>query len=189
VDIFELGEFVDRPIRQLSLGQKVRCEVASCFLHGPEIVLLDEPTIGMDAIAKVQMRDYIRRINRECNVAVLLTSHDLFDVERVCERVMILDEGRLILQGTLESLRTAYCSERIVELTTAAPVETVRALDVPGAEMMPTGNQHKVKLRFDPRATSVFEIIETFGRAVEIVDFTVEEIPIDEFVARIYRRE
>jgi ABC-2 type transport system ATP-binding protein len=162
--------------------------VASCFIHGPKIVLLDEPTIGMDAIAKVQMREYIKRISRESNVAVLLTSHDLFDVERVCERVMILDEGRLILQGTLESLRATYCSERIVELTLSAPLDAAQTLEIPGAEMIPTENEHKMKLRFDPRSTSVFEVIETLGRTVDIIDFTVEDIPIDEFVARIYRR-
>ena len=189
VDIFELNEFVDRPVRQLSLGQRVRSEVASCFIHAPKIVFLDEPTIGMDAIAKVKMREYIKRINREQKVAVLLTSHDLFDVERVCERVMILDEGRLILEGTLDSIRKEFCSERIIELTLSSPIDAVQVGGIPGVEILPAADRHKLKLKFDPRSTSVFDIMDTAGRLVDIIDFTVQDIPIDEFVARIYRGE
>jgi ABC-2 type transport system ATP-binding protein len=187
VDLFELGEFVDRPVRQLSLGQRVRCEVAACFMHRPKVVFLDEPTIGMDATAKIEMREYLRRINRKDGVAVLVTSHDLFDVERVCERVLILDSGVLILDDALESLRRKLGSERILRVTLASEFDSRRIEGIEGIELSPVDDKWKLMIRFDPTRRPVMELMDELQSRLDIADFTVEDLPIDEFVAGIYR--
>ncbi len=189
IDLFELEAFVGHPIRQLSLGQRIRCEVAGCFIHRPKIVFLDEPTIGMDAGAKIKMREYLKRLNREDGVAVLLTSHDLFDVERVCERIMILDKGRLIFHDTFESMRKRFCSQRVLRLNMASPLNNGRLNGVEEIEVMPSEDQWKLKIRFDPIARPVIGLMEELHKRLDIVDFTVEDLPIDEFVAGIYKAQ
>lgn len=189
IDIFELEEFIDRPVRQLSLGQRIRCVVTSCFIHRPQIVFLDEPTIGMDALAKIKMREYLRKINQRDGVAIFLTSHDLFDVERVCERILILDKGRLILDDTFDSLRRRFCSHRVLSLNLGAPFDNDNIRDVEGIELMPVPDPWKLKIRFDPVEVPVMGLLDELQKKLDIIDFTVEDLPIDEFVAEIYRAQ
>lgn len=187
IHLFELEQFVDSPVRQLSLGQRIRCEVASCFIHRPKIVFLDEPTIGMDVMAKIRMRDYLKRINREDEVAVLLTSHDLFDVERVCQRAIILDKGRLLLDTSFESMRREYCVQRVLHLTLGTPFSDGQLEGLRGIEIMPDEDRWRLNLSFDPVARPVMGLMAELQDKLDIVDFVVEDLPIDEFVAQIYR--
>lgn len=187
INLFELKEFVNRPIRQLSLGQRVRCEVTSCFIHRPKMVFLDEPTIGMDSLAKIKMREYLKRINQEECVAVLLTSHDLFDVERVCKRIMILDKGNLILDGSLDSIRKKYGSKRQLNLNLASPLDNVYLKDINGIESVTADDKWKLKIHFDPLKKTALELISELQKSLDIADFTIEDLPIDEFVAEIYK--
>lgn len=187
IDTFELGEFVDRQVRLLSLGQRTRCEVAGCFVHHPKIVFLDEPTIGMDVLAKIKMREYIKRINQEDRTGILLTSHDLFDVERVCERVMILDSGSLILDATFESMRRKFCSQRVLRLNLASPFIHGQLDDLEDIHLMPVDDRWRLKILFDPVRRPIMEFMTELQRRLDIVDFMVEDLPIDEFVAQIYK--
>jgi ABC-2 type transport system ATP-binding protein len=189
IDLFELGDFVDRPVRQLSLGQRIRCEVAGCFIHRPQIVFLDEPTIGMDALAKIKMREYLKKINHEDGVSILLTSHDLFDVERVCNRILVLDKGVLILDDTFDSLRRKYCTERMLTLNLAASATDVMLKDIEGIEPIPGGDKWKLNIRFNPVERPVLKLMEDLQKRLDIVDFTVEDLPVDEFVAKIYKNQ
>lgn len=187
IELFELEQFVDRPIRQLSLGQRIRCEVAGCFTHRPKIVFLDEPTIGMDVIAKIRMREYLRLINGQDGVAVLLTSHDLFDVERICERAIILDKGRVLLDTSFDSMRREFCGRRVLDLTLGSAFSDSQLESLKGVELMHNEDRWKLRLSFDPVQRPVMELMAELQERLDIVDFVVEDLPIDEFVAQIYR--
>jgi ABC-2 type transport system ATP-binding protein len=189
VGVFELEEFIDKPVRHLSLGQRVRCEVTSCFIHRPRIVFLDEPTIGMDALAKIKMREYLKRINRDDGVAVLLTSHDLFDVERVCNRIIILDKGNLVLDGSLESIRKKFGSLRILNISLASPANNKIINNMKDVELLPVDDNWKLKIRFNPSRKTTLKLIEELQKHINIADYTIEDLPIDEFVAEIYKSD
>ena len=118
VALLDLGPLLDTPVRQLSLGQRMRCDLAASLLHSPSILFLDEPTIGLDAVSKLAVRDFVRRLNRERGVTVILTTHDMDDIEALCSRVIVIDHGRILSDGTLEELRPRVTNERglIVDL-------------------------------------------------------------------------
>jgi ABC-2 type transport system ATP-binding protein len=116
-DLLELGEFIDTPVRQLSLGQRMRGDLAAALLHDPEVLYLDEPTIGLDVVAKHHVRTFLQELNRERNVTVLLTTHDMSDVERLCSRLLIIDHGRLLYDGSLEAMRGRVDEEGTLEDT------------------------------------------------------------------------
>ena len=107
-DIFALGEFINTPVRQLSLGQRMRCEIAASLLHSPQILFLDEPTIGLDAVSKVAVRNYIKRINKENGVTVMLTTHDMGDVEALTDRVMLIGKGQILYDGSFDQIKSKY---------------------------------------------------------------------------------
>ena len=106
VDVLDLTPLLDVPVRQLSLGQRMRCDLAAALLHAPSILFLDEPTIGLDAVSKLAFRDFIKRFNRERGITVILTTHDMDDIEALCDRVMVIGNGRILSDGTLEKLRS-----------------------------------------------------------------------------------
>ena len=114
IDLFGLGELLDTPVRQLSLGQRVKCDIASALLHSPSILFLDEPTIGLDAVAKANVRSFIKEINKTHNVTVLLTTHDLGDIEALCDRVILINRGQCLIDSSLDELRGRYGYERHV---------------------------------------------------------------------------
>src|SRR4029077_2364407 len=122
--VLQLKDFLKTPVRKLSLGQKMRCELAASLIHSPPIVFLDEPTIGLDVNAKQSIRDFVKRINRERGVTVILTTHDLRDIEELCSRVMILDKGRVIFDGSLDQLRARSTDAGHLTFTLARPLET-----------------------------------------------------------------
>lgn len=114
-EILELNSLLNVPVRQLSLGQKMRCEIAAAFLHNPKIVYLDEPTVGLDIFIKDKMREFVKTVNRENGVTVILTSHDLRDIEEICSRVIIIDKGKIAYDGALEEIKTSLGAYRIIE--------------------------------------------------------------------------
>ena len=121
VGLLELADLLDTPVRQLSLGQRMRGDLAAALLHDPEIVYLDEPTIGLDVVSKAAVREFLESINRERGTTVLLTTHDLADIERLCSRLLIIDHGRVIYDGALETLRDRYGTSRMLVVDFPAP--------------------------------------------------------------------
>ena len=183
-ELLELDGFLRTPVRQLSLGQRIRGELVASMLHDPEILFLDEPTIGLDVVAKQRVRDFLVEVNRERGVTVLLTTHDLGDIERLCRRLLIIDHGRVIWDGSVPELVRSYGEERtlVVDLEEPAP-----PLEVPGVRVERVEGPRQW-LRFRRDETSAAALTALVAGRVRLVDLAIEEPDIEEIVRRIYRR-
>src|SRR5476649_2551800 len=182
VDILDLGRFMATPVRQLSLGERMRGDFAAALLHDPKIVYLDEPTIGLDVIAKEAIRDFICRVNAERGTTVILTTHDLADVERLCNRIVLIDKGTIIYDGLLERLRTEYGTHRTLIVNLA---ESYPGFAVAGAELE-SREQNTVRLRFDRRTITAEALIRRVTEAHAITDVQIVEPDIETIIRRIY---
>ena len=188
IDALGLESLLDTPTRQLSLGQRMRCDLAAALLHAPPILFLDEPTIGLDAVSKLAFRDFMRRFNRERGVTVILTTHDMDDVEALCDRVMVISGGRILSDGGLDELRAKVANERRLSVT----LENAGAdVSDPNATVVEReGN--RVLLSFDPDDVSAADLIARIAAYHPVRDLFVEHPPIEETIARLYsenRRE
>jgi ABC-2 type transport system ATP-binding protein len=181
-EVLELDPFLYTPVRQLSLGQRVRGELSAVMLHDPEVVFLDEPTIGLDVVAKERVREFLTTVNRERGVTVLLTTHDLADIERLCSRILMIDHGRLIYDGTVEELLERYGTERtlVVDLKAAAP-----PLQIPGATVVLVDGPRQW-LRFRRSETSAAQVTAAVAAQAPLLDLAIEEPDIEDVVRRIY---
>ena len=178
-----LANLLNVPVRQLSLGQRMRCDLAASLLHRPRVLFLDEPTIGLDAEAKLALRDHIKTINRDRGVTVILTTHDLADIEALCRRVLVIHEGALLLDGTLDDLRRRVTSERRLLVDLADAREEVRD---PDARVV-ARDGHRVELAFDPERVPAATLIARLAAAHPVRDLFVVPPPIEEIVAKLYR--
>jgi ABC-2 type transport system ATP-binding protein len=182
VDLLDLGPFMETPVRQLSLGQVMRGELTAALLHDPEVVFLDEPTIGLDVESKSRALDFLAALNRERGTTVLMTTHDLADLERLCPRMLIIDQGRLIFDGPVAEIRR-FGDERTLVVDLEAPRPP---LDLAGVEgVRAAGRRQWVRFRRD--RVSAAALIAEVAAMAPVVDLTVEETPIEEIVRRIYR--
>jgi ABC-2 type transport system ATP-binding protein len=182
IDLLELGPLLDVPVRQLSLGQRMRCDLAAALLHAPAILFLDEPTIGLDAVAKLAVRDFVKRLNRDQGVTVILTTHDMDDIEALCTRVMVIAGGKILSDGPLDELRRRVTRERwlTVDLVDAGAA----VADPQATEIRRDG--HRVCLAFDPEVVPPAELIRRITSRHAIRDLFVENPPIETIVARLY---
>ena len=185
VQVMDLSPLMDVPVRQLSLGQRMRCDLAAALLHRPSILFLDEPTIGLDAVSKLAFRDFIKRFNRERGVTVILTTHDMDDIEALCTRVMVIGEGVILYDGTLEALRESIAPERRLIVDLAEPDA---AVSDPDAVVMRREGR-RVHLSFDPRRIPPADLIARIASRHPVRDLFVEDPPIEEIVARMYSEE
>ena len=182
IDLLRLQALLDVPVRQLSLGQRMRCDLAAALIHEPRILFLDEPTIGLDAVSKLAVRDFIKELNRERGVTVLLTTHDMDDIEALCDRIMVIGKGRIMHDGSLPSLRAKVNHERrlIIDLyDAAAPVEEADARVV-------ERQGERVVLAFDPQRVSPAALITRVASQYEVRDLVVEHPPIERIIAELY---
>jgi ABC-2 type transport system ATP-binding protein len=186
VDAFGIGGYLATPVRQLSLGQRMRCEIVASLLHAPDILFLDEPTIGLDVSARATIRDVVRELAEQQGCTVLLTSHDTGDMEQVCARVIVIHGGKLLLDDTIEGLRTRYIRRKLVTLRT---VETLPELAIAsrGARIV-RREPHRIELEVDLDITPVEAVLQAALRSRHIHDFTVEDPPMDDVVRAIYER-
>jgi len=182
-EVLDLGPFLATPVRQLSLGQRMRGELAAALLHDPELVFLDEPTVGLDLLSKDAVRAFLADLRRERGVTVVLTTHDLVDVERLCDRLLIVDRGRVLEDTTVEGLKQRHGGER----TLMVDLEEERtALAVPGAELVRVEGRRQW-LRFDRDAPGAAAVIAAVVAQAPVRDLAIEEPTIEEVVRRIYR--
>jgi ABC-2 type transport system ATP-binding protein len=180
----DLGPLLDVPVRQLSLGQRMRGELTAALLHDPSILLLDEPTIGLDVISKEAVREFLVAINREQGTTVLLTTHDLSDVERLCERLLIIDHGLLIEDGSVAGITERYGTERTLVVDLTEPGDPLR---VEGARVTRVEGPRQW-LRFRRDEVSASELLSRVTAQVDVRDLSVEEPDIESIVRAIYAR-
>ncbi|HEY0393099.1 MAG TPA: ATP-binding cassette domain-containing protein [Candidatus Elarobacter sp.] len=181
-EILDLERFLSTPVRQLSLGERMRGDFAAAMLHDPKIVYLDEPTIGLDVIAKQAIREFIGAVNRDRGTTVILTTHDLADVERLSRRIVLIDEGTVIYDGSLERLREEYGTHRVLVVTLA---ETYEEIVVPGTEVE-SRELNVVRLRFNRREITAEALIRRVTDLYRITDVSIIEPDIESIVRRIY---
>ncbi|MCH9681202.1 MAG: ATP-binding cassette domain-containing protein [Deltaproteobacteria bacterium] len=181
VAALDISTILDTPVRQLSLGQRMRCDVVAALLHAPGLLFLDEPTIGLDASAKLAVRKFIRELNEQRGTTVILTTHDMDDIEALCSRVVVIDRGKIFCDGDLEALRARVGVERrlTLELEHDAP------LSIDGATVV-SRNGGQVVLAFDPEQLSTAELIARVTEQHPVRDLLVEKSPIEEIVAKLY---
>ena len=181
-ELLQLQPFLSTPVRRLSLGQRMRCDLTAALLHNPEILYLDEPTIGLDVVAKEQVRQFLRQVNAERQVTVILTTHDLNDVEKVCQRLIIIDSGKIIYDDGIDDLKKRYGKTRIliVDLAQAYSDIQLEGVDLTRRD----GN--RIWIAFDRDTISASEVIAQLTARYEIQDLTISEPEIEEIVRRIY---
>jgi ABC-2 type transport system ATP-binding protein len=182
VEIFDIGRLLSKPVRQLSLGERMRCEVVASLLHAPEILFLDEPTIGLDVTAKAVIRDLIREQSVCEGRTLLFTSHDTGDMERVCDRVIVIHHGRLLLDRSTASLRSSYIARKRITVTTAN--ERVD-LVLPGVEVT-ARRPHATELDVDLERTSVEKVVGALLAQTSVEDLSIEDPPMEEIIQAIY---
>jgi ABC-2 type transport system ATP-binding protein len=182
VELLELGPLLETPVRQLSLGQRMRGELTASLLHDPELLFLDEPTIGLDVVAKARVREFLAAQNRERGLTVLLTTHDLGDIERLCRRLIVIDHGRVIYDGDLETLKARYGPERtlVVDLEEPAP-----PLEIAGARVVRVEGPRQW-LAFRRDEVSAARIAAAVAERAHLLDLALEEPGIEDVIRRIY---
>ncbi len=183
-EAFEIADLLETPVRKLSLGQRMRCEVAASLLHRPQLLLLDEPSIGLDVVAKQRIRDTVRSMSEMEGAGVLLTSHDAGDIEALCKRVIIINHGQIIYQDRVSTLKRHYLTSKLVEVRYAAEVPA--DFSVPGTEVLKVG-RYGVKLQFDARQTPVEAVIAGLAAAGNLVDVTISDPSLEEVIRAIYQ--
>lgn len=184
-ELLEMDEFINTPVRSLSLGQRMRADLCAALLHEPKLVFLDEPTIGLDVVAKERIREFIRFINRQRGTTILLTTHDLSDVEKLCERVMILDRGQLLYDGSLEDLTNRFEGERTLLVTYA---EDYLDIHVAGARLKEREGRRAV-YAFDWRSLSSSDLIRRILAVYQVADLEVKHPALEQTIRRIYEEE
>jgi len=182
VGLMRLERLLDQPVRQLSLGQRMRCEIAAAMLHRPSLLFLDEPTIGLDAPSKLAVREFVKTLNREHGVTVILTTHDMHDIEALAERVIVIGNGVILADKPFERLRSEVFTERrlFADFVGDAPL-----LDIPEAQIR-NRDGNCVELSFDPAVISVPALIERITARYELADVRIEQPQIEEVIARFY---
>ena len=187
VELFGLGSLLDQPVRQLSLGERMRCELVASLLHAPEILFLDEPTIGLDVDAKALIRDLVRDESRREGRTLLFTSHDTADMEQVCERVVVIHRGRLLLDEPIEVLRSSYIGRKRVTVHSAEERIELDWARLRGVEIVER-SPHRTTLVVDVGRTPVEQLVQELVRSTRLQDLSIEDPPMDEIVRAIYRR-
>jgi ABC-2 type transport system ATP-binding protein len=183
VETLDLSGLIQTPVRQLSLGQRMRCEIAASLLHGPQILFLDEPTIGLDAVSKIAVRRFIKTINQEKGVTVILTTHDMNDIEALADRILMIGNGRLLYDGKLHELRSRFGTHRTI---TADYREQPNPPDIPGATLL-SWSPGRAVLSIDTEQLTVSDAIARLSAQVDLLDLAIEGKPIEEVIVQLYR--
>lgn len=181
-ELLGLGDILNTPARQLSLGQRMRCEIAAALLHDPRILFLDEPTIGLDAVSKIAVRDFIKALNREKNTTVILTTHDMQDIEALTDRILLIGKGHILIDGSLEQLKHRRASHKTITVD-----YTGSRLPVPAGVTVLNDLDGHAQLTLDTEKTSVSDVIAQIAAQVDVTDISVTGETIDQTVVSLYK--
>lgn len=181
-DVFQLGDLLDKRVSRMSLGERMRCEIVASLLHGPRILFLDEPSIGLDVVARIALRDLIRDYSMRSGVTVLLTSHDTGDIEGVCERVLVVNKGSLALDSSVEQLRSRYIRKKRITVQTSGEAREQQIAELTVVEASPH------RLVYEMQATSsVSHAISRILESYEVSDLKIEDPPLEQIISRLYQ--
>ena len=185
IERFALQPFLDIPVRKLSLGQRMRAEIAASLLHSPEVLFLDEPTIGLDVVARQELRDLVREWNRENGLTVFLTSHDAGDIESVAKRVIVINHGRVMLDDKVSTVRRRYMGEKVIS---AKYHEQPSEFELQGVTVLKRSG-YAIKLQVDTSKISIDEVTTAILHAGTVADITIEDPPLEDVIAHIYSEQ
>ncbi len=183
-DLLDAGDLFDQPVRSLSLGQRMRCELAACMLHDPEILFLDEPTIGLDLLAKQRFRELLVRLNAERRTTIFLTSHDVADIEHVARRALVINHGSVIFDDEVPAMRRAMLATKLVEVGLGRPTEGLVMDGVTVLEHTDTA----LRLVVDTTTTSIGDVLDALLEGRSVADISVVDPPLEQVIAAIYER-
>ena len=180
--LFELDDFINTPVRSLSLGQRIRCEIVASLIHNPKVLFLDEPTIGLDPVVKENIRTLIKRLNKEYKTTIFLTSHDVGDIEKLCKRVIIINNGTIVLDDTMENLKYHYLNKKIVE---AKMKEKINLDDEDGIKVL-KDKGYNLKVEVDLTKRSISDAIKLLDPD-KVVDINISNTPLENIISDIYK--
>ena len=189
IKTLDIGPLLDKPVRKLSLGQRMRCELAAALIHNPPLLFLDEPTIGLDVLVKVKIREFLKEINEKYNTTILLTTHDLGDIEALCDRVIMLDEGRIIYDGGLQSLKESWAEEKQIHFQFIEPVELrdLESLPLPFSCVWEYDEKNHTYIAIlKEESDHVSQLVSAVVSHFKIKDVKIHETSIEEIVRNIY---
>jgi ABC-2 type transport system ATP-binding protein len=181
---FEIEEIVNQPVRKLSLGERMRCEIVLALLHNPKILFLDEPTIGLDIIAKKNIRELIREINEKENVTIILTSHDMDDVEKICRRAVIINKGAIVYDGKIEDLKNNYVKKKTITALSESSIK----FDKQKYVKIIKKTEFTLKIEVETSKRNIKDVIDIIFQKNQIIDLNIEEPEVEEIIEAIYRR-
>jgi ABC-2 type transport system ATP-binding protein len=182
VNLFEIQDIIKTPVRKLSLGQRMKCEIVASLLHKPRVLLLDEPTIGLDIIAKQKIRELIKELNKKENVTILLTSHDTQDIERLCKRIVIINHGRIVYDDSLNRLNEKYLKNKIVSVKFGG---NFNCFKLAGVKILKSG-KYSADFEIDTEEISIKNLIDYLVKNYDVLDINISGTPIEEVITRIY---
>ncbi len=182
-DLLGIGDVITRPTRQLSLGERMKCELVCAMLHEPKLVFLDEPTIGLDLLSKDTIRQFIKQTNRQKNITFILTTHDLADIEDLCENVTIINKGAVVYNSTLHKIKTLISNKKIVEIKFTKPVTREMLADFQVADFNPL----RVIIEIKPEQTGIQTELAKIISSLPVQDININDISIEEVIKQIYR--
>jgi ABC-2 type transport system ATP-binding protein len=177
-------DLLEIPLRKLSLGQRMRCELIASLLHTPKILFLDEPTIGLDAVSKIKLREFITEQNRKRGATILLTTHDMADIEQLCTRVMVIGKGKILFEGNIEKLRKQYAPFRYITIHT----DTNKLFDIPNTKLI-MKDEASLKLEYRPEITPTNDLITQLNKHYTVKDLIVENPDIERVISNMYEGE
>lgn len=182
--LFELGEFINTPVRNLSLGQRIRCEIVASLIHEPKVLFLDEPTIGLDPVVKENIRTLIKRMNKDYKTTIFLTSHDTLDIEKLCKRVIIINNGSIVLDDSMDNLKYHYLNKKILE---AKMKEKVNLEDTDGITIL-KDKGYNIKIEIDTKKKNIADAIKLLNPD-NIIDINISNIPLEDIISAIYKSD
>ena len=188
-EILDLEDLLEKQVKNLSLGQKMRCEIAATFLHNPKVVYLDEPTIGLDILVKENIRKFIKDINKEKNTTVILTTHDLKDIEEVCDRIILIDKGTIIFDGEKEKFKNQYGKHIIAEFIVQNKNSNITVETNEEEFEVLEENEKNIKIKFNHDKLTVMDVVKSISNYCEILDMHIQEEGLEEILKEIYRGE
>ena len=183
IDIFEIEGFINTPVRHLSLGQRIICEIIASLIHEPKVLFLDEPTIGLDPVVKENIRTLIKRMNKEYKTTIFLTSHDVGDIEKLCKRVIIINDGQIVLDDSMENLKYHYLNKKIIDVRTKTKVN----LDDEDGINILKDKGYNLKIEVDLTKKSITDALKILNTD-NIVDINISNTPLEEIISEIYKK-